>query len=132
MCYNVLWRYQMTPAEERLQVLKMIQSGHITADEGARLLEALEERPTEKPRPGSRAKGPSQFRIRVTDLETGRPKVDMRMPWSLVNVGINMGARFAREEVKVQDFIEAVRVGAEGKIMDLVDEEEGERVEVFV
>ena len=124
----------MSAAEERLQVLKMIQSGQITADEGARLLEALkeEDRPQEGPRPGSRAKGPSQFRIRVTDLKTGRQKVDMRMPWSLVNVGINMGARFARDEVKVEDFIEAVQAGAEGKIMDLVDEEDGERVEVFV
>jgi hypothetical protein len=54
------------------------------------------------------------------------------MPWSLVNVGINMGARFARDEVKVEDFVEAVQAGAEGKIMDLVDEEDGERIEVFV
>jgi hypothetical protein len=124
----------MVTAEERLQVLKMIQSGQITADEGARLLEALEaeDRPQEEPRPGSQVKGPSQFRIRVTDLKTGRQKVDMRMPWSLVNVGINMGARFARDEVKVEDFIEAVQAGAEGQIMDLVDEEDGERVEVFV
>jgi hypothetical protein len=113
----------------------MIRSGQITADEGARLLEALkekEDRLPEEPRLGSRAKEPSQFRIRVTDLETGRQKVDMRMPWSLVNVGINMGARFARDEVKVEDFVEAVQAGAEGKIMDLVDEEDGERIEVFV
>lgn len=124
----------MATAEERLQILDMIRSGQITADEGARLLEALkeEDRLSEEPRLGSRAKEPSQFRIRVTDLETGRQKVDMRMPWSLVNVGINMGARFARDEVKVEDFVEAVQAGAEGKIMDLVDEEDGERIEVFV
>jgi hypothetical protein len=124
----------MATAEERLQILDMVRSGQITADEGARLLEALKEqdRLPEEPRSGSRAKEPNQFRIRVTDLETGRQKVDMRMPWSLVNVGINMGARFARDEVKVEDFIEAVQAGAEGKIMDLVDEEDGERIEVFV
>jgi hypothetical protein len=126
----------MATAEERLQILDMIRSGQITADEGARLLEALKEkeegRLPEEPRLGSRAKEPNQFRIRVTDLKTGRQKVDMRMPWSLVNVGINMGARFARDEVKVEDFVEAVQAGAEGKIMDLVDEEDGERIEVFV
>jgi len=112
----------------------MIQSGQITAEEGARLLEVLKEKdhPKEEPRPGSRGKMPSQFRIRVTDLKTGRQKVDMRMPWSLVNVGINMGARFAREEIKVEDFVEAIQAGAEGKIMDVVDEEDGERVEIFV
>jgi hypothetical protein len=124
----------MATAEERLQILDMIRSGQITADEGARLLETLkeEDRLPEEPRLGSRAKGPDQFRIRVTDLESGQQKVDMRIPWSLVNVGINMGARFARDEVKVEDFVEAVQAGAEGKIMDLVDEEEGERIEVFV
>jgi hypothetical protein len=123
----------MATAEERIRVLEMIQSGQVTAEEGARLLEALkEDRPKGNDRAGSRRKGPRQFRIRVTDLETGRQKVDMRMPWSLVNVGINMGARFAREEIKVEDFVEAIQAGADGKIMDVVDEEDAERVEIFV
>jgi hypothetical protein len=123
----------MTTAEERLEVLKMIQSGQITADEGARLLEALKEKDRpQKRHPESRGKVPRQFRLRVTDLETGQEKIDMRMPWSLVNVGISMGARFAREEIKVDEFAEAIQAGAEGKIMDVVDEEDGERVEIFV
>ncbi|MFQ6100380.1 MAG: hypothetical protein ACE5OS_04000 [Anaerolineae bacterium] len=123
----------MATAEERLEVLRMIQSGQITAEEGARLLEALKEKERlGEPVPGSRRKGPEQLRIRVTDLETGRQKIDVRMPWSLVNVGISMGARFAREEVRVEDFVEAVQAGVEGKIMDVVDEEDNERVEIFV
>ena len=124
----------MTTAEERLEVLKMIQGGQITADEGARLLEALKEkdRPQEKLLSESRGKGPRLFRIRVTDLETGQEKVNMRMPWSLVNVGVSMGARFAREEIKVDEFTKAIQAGAEGRIMDVVDEEDGERVEIFV
>jgi hypothetical protein len=124
----------MTTAEERLQVLKMIQSGQITAEEGARLLEALREkdRPREESRSDDLSGKPRTFHIRVTDLRSGRQKVDMRMPWSLVNVGIDMGARFAREEIQAQDFLEAIRTGAEGRIMDLVDEEDGERIEIFV
>ena len=123
----------MATTEER-RVLKMIQSGQITAEEGARLLEALkgEGRPKGESLSGSRGKRPRQFRIRVTDLETGRQKIDMRLPLSLVNVGVNMGARFAREEIRVEDFVEAIQAGAEGKIMDVVDEEDGERVEIFV
>jgi hypothetical protein len=48
----------MATTEERLQILDMIRSGQITADEGARLLEALkeEDRLPEEPRLGSRAK----------------------------------------------------------------------------
>jgi hypothetical protein len=124
----------MVATVERIQVLQMIQSGQITVEEGARLLEALGEKPApgpqEEPQPAGRGKSPRQFRIRVTDVETGRQKVDMRMPWSLINVGINMGARFARQEIKIEDFIEAIQAGAEGKIMDVVDERE--RVEMFV
>jgi hypothetical protein len=122
----------MGTSEEQIQILKMIQSGQITADEGARLLEALKGRPKEEPGPGSRVKGPQQLRIRVTDLETGRQKADIRMPWSLVNVGINMGARFAHEEIKAEDFIKAIQAGTMGKIMDVADEEDNERVEIFV
>jgi hypothetical protein len=111
----------------------MIQSGQVTVEEGARLLEALKgKKHPEEPGPGSRGKEPQQLHIRVTDLETGRQKIDVRMPWSLINVGMSMGARFAREEVKVEDLVEAVQAGAVGKIMDVVDQEDGERVEVFV
>jgi len=121
----------MATTEERLQILKMIQNGQVSVEEGARLLEALKEKERlQQPRPESRGKGPRQFRIRVTDLETGRQKIDMHLPWSLVNVGINMGARFAREGISVEDLVEAVQAGVEGRIMDLVDETE--RVEIFV
>jgi len=112
----------------------MIQSGQVTAEEGAQLLDTLREEghPKEEGWPENRGKLPRQFRIRVTDLETGRQKIDMRMPWSLVNVGVSMGARFARKEIKAEDFVGAVQAGAEGKIIDVVDEEESERVEIFV
>jgi hypothetical protein len=125
-------------AEERLEILKMIQSGQITADEGARLLEILKEkgRPAEGPKPPSRDMGTRLFRIQVTDLGTGRQKVNMTMPWSLVSVGVNMGARFARKEIDasltVDEFTEAIRAGVEGRIVDMVDEEKQERVEIFV
>ena len=123
----------MNTPEERIRILEMIQSGQITADEGARLLDALRQAPAAgTDQPGDRRKTPRQLHIRVTDLETGRHKVDMRMPWSLVNVGVGMGARFAREEIKVEDFVEAVQAGADGKIIDVVDEEDSERVEIFV
>ncbi|MBL7062607.1 MAG: hypothetical protein ISS49_00180 [Anaerolineae bacterium] len=123
----------MAMAEERMQVLKMIHSGQVTAEEGARLLEILgENRPRKDTQPENRGKEPRQFHIRVTDLETGRQKIDLRLPWRLVNVGINMGARFAREEIRAEDFIEAIQAGAEGKIIDVVDEEDNERVEIFV
>jgi hypothetical protein len=120
--------------EERLQVLKMIQSGQITADEGARLLEALTERETEPP--ASEAESPRKrtrwVRIRVSDLKTGQQKVDMRMPWNLISVGLDMGARFSRREISMGELAEVVQSGAEGKIVDILDEEDSERIEIIV
>ena len=126
----------MPAAEERLRVLKMIQNGQITASEGARLLENIREHERDQVederQPASQEQHRRLFHIRVTDLKTGQQKIDMRIPWGLVNVGVNMGARFARKEIKMEEFITAVRAGAIGKIMELVDEDDGELIEIFV
>lgn len=122
----------MATTEERMQILKMIESGQITAEEGAKLLAALSKvSESQAGPPGSESKW---FRVRVTDLDTGRQKVSVNIPVGLVNVGIKMGARFA-PEVEGVDFekvMTAIRSGAQGKVIDVVDEEDGERVEVFV
>jgi hypothetical protein len=77
----------MPASEERLRVLRMIQNGQITASEGARLLEALREQErdqVEKERQAtSREQRMRLFHIRVTDLKTGRQKIDMRGAWSI-------------------------------------------------
>lgn len=124
----------MATVEERMQILKMIESGQITAEEGAQRLEALKEeaRREEEGWPGSRGREPRRLRIRVTDLETGRHKVNINLPWSLVSVGTKMGARFAPEEINLEEVMEAIHAGAEGKIVDVEDVEDNERVEIFV
>ncbi len=52
----------------------------------------------------------------------------------LVNVGIKMGARFTPEVegIDFDELVGSIRGGAQGKVMDVIDEEEGERVEIFV
>ncbi len=127
----------MTTADERMQILKMIQEGKITAEEGAKLLQALsaggkaDKRPPAPP-PGTT--DPRWFRVRVTDLRSGKNKVNVNIPMGLVNVGLRMGARFAPnvEGVNYEEIMTAIRSGASGKVMDVTDEESGERVEIFV
>ena len=72
--------------------------------------------------------------MRVTDVNTGRNKVNINIPMGLVNVGIKMGARFAPEieGQQLEDILDAVRSGQLGKVMDITDDEDGERVEIFV
>jgi hypothetical protein len=123
----------MTTAEERIQILKMIEEGKISPDEGARLLGALGKKkaPAPPPPPGSDARW---FRVRVTDSETGRNKVNVNIPMGLVNVGIRMGARFIPEDadIDIEDLFEQIRSGAHGKIVEVIDDESGEHIEIFI
>ena len=75
------------------------------------------------------------LRIHVTDLATGKSKVNVRSPASLADFGMKMGARFAPADVEcldVDQIMAAVKSGGEGKIVDVKDEDKGEQVEVFV
>ncbi len=126
----------MATTEERLQILKMIEEGKISAAEGAELLRALDTKGERGPalEPMKGTSNPRWFRVRVTDMQTGRNKVNVNIPMGLVNVGIKMGARFAPEieGKELSGIMEAVRSGQLGKIVDIVDAEDGERVEIFV
>jgi len=122
----------MTTSDERMKILKMVEEGKITPEEGARLLAALAK--GERRRASA---GPGEgrwLRVRVTDLDSGKASVNVNLPVGLVNVGLRMGARFVpeMEGLNVQELDDAIRQGMTGKIIDLVDEEEGQRVEVYV
>lgn len=123
----------MTTIEERMQILKMIENGQISAEEGARLLQAIEDT-SQKEQASKSEHAPRWFRVRVTDMRTGKTKVNVNIPISLVNVGMRMGARFAPEVegMNLDQVIQAVKQGAQGKIIDVEDEEDGEHVEIYV
>jgi hypothetical protein len=126
----------MATTEERMQILKMVADGTISAEDGAKLLAALE--PEAKRREvHTTFGGPSEprwFRVRVTDLETGKNKVSVNLPMSLVDVGTRMGARFSPEleGLDFRNIIEQIKSGAQGKIIEVEDMEGGERVEIYV
>lgn len=122
----------MTTTEERMQILKLIEAGQISAKEGEKLLRALGDiSPGEGP--SREAKG-RWFRVRVTDLSSGKSKVNITIPLSLVNVGMKMGARFAPdlEAASIEDLRAAINEGVIGKVFEAEDDEDGERVEIFV
>jgi hypothetical protein len=128
----------MATTEERLQVLKMIEEGKVTADEGARLLRALsqQETPAGPTEPLRGASKPRWFRVRVTDTSTGRNKVNVNIPMGLVNVGLRMGARFIPDSEGTgepyRDLVEIVESGRTGKVFEARDDAANEMVEIFV
>lgn len=126
----------MTTVEERIKILKMIEDSKISAEEGAKLLAALSEgrRGPGMPTPPRPPGGPRWLRIRVTDVHSGRSKASVQIPLDLVDAGMKIGAHFAPEVegVDMDNVMQAVRSGMTGKIIDVMDEEDGEHVEIYV
>jgi hypothetical protein len=112
--------------------LKMIRV-KITAEEGAKLLAALRESRKE-PRMviATNRSGKGMLRVRVTDMITGKAKVSVNLPLGLVDAGMSIASQYA-PDVNFAQIADAIRSGSmEGKIVDVVDEEDGEHIEVFI
>src|SRR5262245_14830165 len=120
----------MSSSEERLRILKLIESGQVKAEEGAQLLDALGESPT-RGRSHTRS---YTLRMRVTDPGNHRQKVNVTIPVGLIGLGIKLGARlFPRGGGPTVDEIRrAVESGVTGRVFDMQDLDQGERVEIFI
>lgn len=117
--------------EERLQILKMVQEGIISAEEASKLLAALgggEER-AERPVAAPLAQTRRWLRIRVTDKATGKVHVNLSLPVGLLDWGLRMAEVGGINLGVIRDLIQG---GAEGKILEVEESESGERVEIFV
>jgi hypothetical protein len=125
----------MVTSEERMKILKMISEDKITAEEGAKLLSALTKN-SDKPRPGpKRSLAGQMLRVRVTDMASGKTKVHVNVPMRLVDAGLNIAAQFTpeMENGQMMDAVkEALSENMTGKIVDVIDEEDGEHVEIYI
>jgi SHOCT-like protein len=120
-------------SEERARILQMVSEGKISAEEGVKLLNALRSTKSTTSERQSEA-SPRWIRVRVTDVVTGRTRVNVNLPFSLVTAATKLGARFSpqTEDLDWEELIAAIKEGASGKIVDVEDNESGEKVEVFV
>ncbi len=127
----------MTSSEERMRILKMIQDGVISAEDGIRLLDSIEQsgKPeTEKSPTEDTGRTARYFRVRVTDTNTGKARINVRLPVSVLSAGMKMGARFSTEiqGLDTNELMAFIREGTIGKIVDVYDDKDGEHVEVFL
>lgn len=128
----------MTTAEERMKILKLVQDGKISADEGAKLLKALTTTSQKPPRRTAtiRTGGARWLRVRVTDMASGKAKVNVNLPLKLVDAGLNIAAQFAPDDIDIDGLMTAVTDAIDenmtGKIVDVVDGDDGEHIEVFI
>ena len=139
--------------QETVRILEMVQKGQITPEEAAGLLDTLTPPSESEPTRSQRGR---RFRILVTDKRTGRDRVNVSIPMALVEMaakmgltlhmksgarsGVQMGANRSSDRssdmagLDVQRIMEAVKSGAEGKIVeaDIDDEKGSQHVVVFV
>ncbi len=119
----------MANNEERMMILRMVEDGKISAEEGTRLLKALGADET-----SSAGAAPTDstrnMRVRVTDLVTGKQKVNVNIPLTLVSFGL----RFVPDSAGVdkQAIVSAIESGMVGRIVDVQDDEHGQHVEIFL
>lgn len=123
--------------EEQLKILKMIEEGTITAEEGNKLLSTIEEN-SEKLDVEKVGTGAKWLRIKVLSNDKGgKSKVNVNVPIALVETGLKIGKSFDKDleesmkDINIQEILELIKSGAEGKIVE-VETDEGDTVEVYV
>lgn len=117
----------------------MVQERKISAEEGIELLDLISTQDSKGKASTLESETPAKtvaqwFRVVVTDTNTGKTRVNVRLPVSLVNAGMKMGARFSPQvdgldRNQLMDFLKS---GTTGKVVDVVDDEDGEHVEVYI
>jgi hypothetical protein len=123
---------------EKLQILKMVESGKISSPEAVRLLEALESHsPHELEKVNAGPSKKKYLKIRVFDSEGGKSKVNVSLPLGLVRMISKIIPHSAKMEldnknIDLEEILSAVENVEDGKILEVQDDEDNERVEIVI
>ncbi|MCF6463542.1 SHOCT-like domain-containing protein [Clostridium sp. Cult1] len=123
--------------DEKLQILRMIEEGKITSEEGIELLDALNETKNNY----MENQKSKWLKVRIVEPK-GNNKVNVTIPVALIDVGIKIAGKVAPNfvpelkesglnENDINELFEAIKNGASGKLVD-IEGEGGEKVEVIV
>jgi hypothetical protein len=122
--------------DERDHILRMVESGDVTAVQAAQLLDALEPGQDFSERQSVQRRRERTLRIRATSLRNRSQKMNVNaaLPVSLLKFGLHLSAQLLPQldHAQVEDLLRAIESGASGRVLDLQDLEQGERLEIFV
>ena len=133
-------------SDDRLEILRMVENGTVSAEEAARLFEALDR--TERAAPGfgftsgAQATAPIPpvaplplkanrvVRFRVTEGE--QPVLNLALPLGLIDSGVKIAKRFTGGDLMVDgnDLKQTVNEGFRGSLLDINDGDQ--HVEIIV
>src|SRR5690606_8449692 len=118
--------------DERLQILRMVEQGKVSAEEAVKLLEALGDDSSAQP---ARARRSNRM-MRVRVIEGERTKINVNLPLQLARVALGFVPKDALrgsvggEHLDGDASMRMLEEGLEGKIVDVEDEDT--KVEVIV
>lgn len=139
--------------EARKEILDLLADGKITAGEAAEMLAAVKAKPAaaedpEAPPQKEEAAAPEKveetvgengrsgrwFRIRVSQLSTGKRKVSVNIPLRMIEFGLHLADRFAPETAgwRGENLKEMVDAGLTGTLIDVEDELDDEHVRIYI
>ncbi len=119
---------------EKIQILKMIEEGKITSEEGLKLLEALGNE--EVLVIADKKEKVKWLKVVAIDAEKNA-NVKINIPISLVDVGLKIGSKFSKKfdetlkGIDLDSILNEVKNGAKGKILT-AEQEEGKIIEIYI
>ncbi|MBP7999362.1 MAG: hypothetical protein KA314_01195 [Chloroflexi bacterium] len=135
----------MSTEQERTKILEMLAQGTITADEAVNLLEKpvpaaanpaptpdFPQAPAEKR--FTNGQQPRWLHIRIGNLESGKDRVKVKIPFRLMRWGLKLGSKFTDEldDLDIEELIKGLHDGDDGMLVDVQDEDDGEHVQIYV
>ena len=132
-----------TTDDYRRDILRMLATGNITATEAAEMLDATDDPNASKTQEPDVPKSedfadkvgskPRWFHVKVSDMNTGKSTVTVKMPLRIIEYGLALGKHFSPEfsimnTAGLNDLIGLERA----TLIDVQDEDSSERVEIFI
>lgn len=115
----------------RVEILKQVEAGRLSAADAAAQLASPKKPVLSITKPDGKMRW---LHVRVTDLDTGRPKVTVNVPMAWVQAGLSIGSHFAPEleGLDWQTIAEALNTETDGQLVEVEDLEDSQRVQVYV
>jgi len=128
-------RRESATREERMEVLQMLESGAITAEDAARLLDALDRsdrQPLAAPEDLTEPVGQAARRVRIKVSDAAGARVNLAVPLNLVDAGLGIAHRVAPNRLgDLGALRQAILSGMTGQILE-VHGEDGSNVSIEV
>jgi hypothetical protein len=119
--------------EEQMKILKMIEDGVITAADGMKLLEAINDEP--QATEGEKNETVEWVKIKVSDPKRVNKDVNIKLPMSLIKIGMKIGEKFSvnfgtnLDPGDFQKILEAIQEGGAGEVIN-IETDDGQIVEI--